>query len=214
MTNLGTEPVELKAGEKIAQMIPVPVLTGTVEEVHTLEESARLGKGFGSSGRIKEGKVQGTASGFDSVSIEVGHACCFGDEVAGAVVAVYARVLFCCASHRKADGWGGGVPGSEGLSRSAQCVLDGHLLGVGIGYEVVHAWRARTATLCASCWIGAMKPLLHIGRRRTANCRHGATHTNAFCATDARPRSIIRRTAQKAFRIDEPDESRSDRTLK
>jgi dUTP pyrophosphatase len=51
MTNLGTEPVELKAGEKIAQIIPVPVLTGAVEEVETLEDSARLAKGFGSSGR-------------------------------------------------------------------------------------------------------------------------------------------------------------------
>lgn len=51
MTNLGTTPVELKAGEKIAQMIPVPVLTGTVQEVETLEDSARLSKGFGSSGR-------------------------------------------------------------------------------------------------------------------------------------------------------------------
>jgi dUTP pyrophosphatase len=51
MTNLGTAAVELKAGEKIAQMIPVPVLTGVVEEVQALEESARLGKGFGSSGR-------------------------------------------------------------------------------------------------------------------------------------------------------------------
>ena len=51
MTNLGTAPIELKAGEKIAQMIPVPVLTGLVQEVETLEESARLAKGFGSSGR-------------------------------------------------------------------------------------------------------------------------------------------------------------------
>ena len=51
MTNLGMEPVELEAGEKIAQMIPVPVLTGVVEEVDMLEESTRLGKGFGSSGR-------------------------------------------------------------------------------------------------------------------------------------------------------------------
>jgi dUTP pyrophosphatase len=51
MTNLGETPVELKAGEKIAQMIPVPVLTGAVEEVESLEDSARAEKGFGSSGR-------------------------------------------------------------------------------------------------------------------------------------------------------------------
>ena len=50
MTNLGHEVVELKAGEKIAQMIPVPVLTGGVFEVDELVESARAGKGFGSSG--------------------------------------------------------------------------------------------------------------------------------------------------------------------
>ncbi len=51
MTNLGDTPVELKAGEKIAQMVPVPVLTGTVEQVESLEDSARAEKGFGSSGR-------------------------------------------------------------------------------------------------------------------------------------------------------------------
>jgi dUTP pyrophosphatase len=51
MTNLGEAPVELRAGEKIAQVIPVPVLTGTVEQVETLEDSARAEKGFGSSGR-------------------------------------------------------------------------------------------------------------------------------------------------------------------
>lgn len=51
MTNLGDAAVELKAGEKIAQMIPVPVLTGLVKEVETLEDSARAGKGFGSSGQ-------------------------------------------------------------------------------------------------------------------------------------------------------------------
>lgn len=51
MTNLGAEPVELKAGEKIAQMIPVPVLTGPVQEVESLEDSARAEKGFGSSGK-------------------------------------------------------------------------------------------------------------------------------------------------------------------
>ena len=51
VTNLGETAVELKAGEKIAQMIPVPVLTGVVEEVDSLEDSARAEKGFGSSGR-------------------------------------------------------------------------------------------------------------------------------------------------------------------
>ena len=48
MTNLGEATIELKAGEKIAQMIPVPVLTGLIEEVETLELSARDAKGFGS----------------------------------------------------------------------------------------------------------------------------------------------------------------------
>jgi dUTP pyrophosphatase len=51
MTNLGDSPIQINAGEKIAQMIPVPVLTGPVEQADTLEESARLAKGFGSSGR-------------------------------------------------------------------------------------------------------------------------------------------------------------------
>lgn len=51
MTNLGESPVVLTAGEKIAQMIPVPILTGAVEDMETLEASAREAKGFGSSGR-------------------------------------------------------------------------------------------------------------------------------------------------------------------
>jgi dUTP pyrophosphatase len=51
MTNLGEIAIELKAGEKIAQMIPVPVLTGDVKAVENLEDSARAEKGFGSSGR-------------------------------------------------------------------------------------------------------------------------------------------------------------------
>lgn len=50
MTNLGPVAVEVKPGEKIAQMIPVPVLTGSVEQVDDLEDSARADKGFGSSG--------------------------------------------------------------------------------------------------------------------------------------------------------------------
>lgn len=51
MTNLGAEPVNLAPGEKIAQMIPVPVLTGQVLEAEALEDSARAEKGFGSSGK-------------------------------------------------------------------------------------------------------------------------------------------------------------------
>src|SRR5947209_17414017 len=50
MTNLGDTPVDVKPGEKIAQMIPVPVLTGQVHEVESLAASAREAKGFGSSG--------------------------------------------------------------------------------------------------------------------------------------------------------------------
>lgn len=51
MANLGEAPVQLQAGEKIAQMIPIPVLTGPVQTVASLEDSARADKGFGSSGR-------------------------------------------------------------------------------------------------------------------------------------------------------------------
>lgn len=51
MTNLSETPVELKAGEKIAQMIPVPVLTGQVLEAESLQDSSRAEKGFGSSGK-------------------------------------------------------------------------------------------------------------------------------------------------------------------
>jgi dUTP pyrophosphatase len=51
MTNLGDAPIEIKAGEKIAQMVPVPVLTGAVQQVDSLEDSLRAEKGFGSSGR-------------------------------------------------------------------------------------------------------------------------------------------------------------------
>jgi len=51
ITNLGDAVVTIEAGEKVAQMIPVPVLTGLVQEVESLEGSARLEKGFGSSGK-------------------------------------------------------------------------------------------------------------------------------------------------------------------
>ena len=51
MTNLGDVTQEFHAGEKIAQMVPVPVLTGPVQEVESLEDSVRAAKGFGSTGK-------------------------------------------------------------------------------------------------------------------------------------------------------------------
>ena len=51
MTNLGDAAVEINPGEKIAQMVPVHVLTGAVEEAEELEGSLRAAKGFGSSGK-------------------------------------------------------------------------------------------------------------------------------------------------------------------
>jgi dUTP pyrophosphatase len=51
MENLGDAPAEIKAGDKIANLIPYPVLTGAVSVVEELAESSRKGGGFGSSGR-------------------------------------------------------------------------------------------------------------------------------------------------------------------
>jgi dUTP pyrophosphatase len=41
----------IAAGDKIAQMIPIPVLTGEVKEVEEFDETARGSSGFGSTGR-------------------------------------------------------------------------------------------------------------------------------------------------------------------
>ena len=46
MTNLGDAEITLAAGEKIAQMVPVPVLTGLVHEVDSLEDSRAGGEGL------------------------------------------------------------------------------------------------------------------------------------------------------------------------
>lgn len=51
LTNLTDEAIRLNAGDKIAQMIPIPVLTGPVSQVENLADSTRSEKGFGSSGR-------------------------------------------------------------------------------------------------------------------------------------------------------------------
>ncbi len=51
MENLGDQPSTIRAGEKIANLIPYPVLTGEVLVVDDLQESSRKAGGFGSSGR-------------------------------------------------------------------------------------------------------------------------------------------------------------------
>ena len=51
MENLGDRPAEIHAGDKIANLIPYPVLTSPVEVVEELAESSRNAGGFGSSGQ-------------------------------------------------------------------------------------------------------------------------------------------------------------------
>lgn len=48
--NGGAQPVQFKAGDKIAQVILEPCLTPELEFVDSLEETERGDKGFGSSG--------------------------------------------------------------------------------------------------------------------------------------------------------------------
>jgi dUTP pyrophosphatase len=49
--NLGEAPAEIHSGDKIANLIPYPVLTGEVRVVDDLTDSSRRAGGFGSSGR-------------------------------------------------------------------------------------------------------------------------------------------------------------------
>ena len=51
LANLGDEPFEIRRGERIAQLVPAPVLRAHFTEVHELEETARGSGGFGSTGR-------------------------------------------------------------------------------------------------------------------------------------------------------------------
>ncbi|HXZ79664.1 MAG TPA: dUTP diphosphatase [Terriglobales bacterium] len=51
MENLGEEAAQIHRGDKIANLIPYPVLTSEVEVVNELAESLRNGGGFGSTGR-------------------------------------------------------------------------------------------------------------------------------------------------------------------
>ena len=51
MENLGEASQVINAGDKIANLIPYPVLTGEVQVVEDLAESKRSAGGFGSSGK-------------------------------------------------------------------------------------------------------------------------------------------------------------------
>ena len=51
LANLGSEPFEIKRGERIAQLVPAPVLKAVFLEVASLDETARGAGGFGSTGR-------------------------------------------------------------------------------------------------------------------------------------------------------------------
>ena len=51
LANLGAEPFEVKRGERIAQLVPSPVLRAEFAEVDSLDETSRGAGGFGSTGR-------------------------------------------------------------------------------------------------------------------------------------------------------------------
>lgn len=50
LVNLGAEPFAVRRGERIAQLVPAPVLLAEVTEAEALGESARGAGGFGSTG--------------------------------------------------------------------------------------------------------------------------------------------------------------------
>jgi dUTP pyrophosphatase len=51
LANLGSEPFEVRRGERIAQLVPAPVLRSVFVEVEDLDETPRGAGGFGSTGR-------------------------------------------------------------------------------------------------------------------------------------------------------------------
>ena len=51
LANLGGEPFHVRRGERIAQLVPAPVLRAHFTEVETLAETARGSGGFGSTGQ-------------------------------------------------------------------------------------------------------------------------------------------------------------------
>jgi len=51
LANLGSEPFAVRRGERIAQLVPAPVLKATFLEVEALSETSRGTGGFGSTGQ-------------------------------------------------------------------------------------------------------------------------------------------------------------------
>ena len=51
LANLGTEPFEVRRGERIAQLVPAPVTKAHFTEVADLSETSRGAGGFGSTGQ-------------------------------------------------------------------------------------------------------------------------------------------------------------------
>ncbi len=51
LANLGSEPFEVRRGERIAQLVPAPVLRAAFVEVDALDSTERGAGGFGSTGR-------------------------------------------------------------------------------------------------------------------------------------------------------------------
>jgi dUTP pyrophosphatase len=51
LANLGSEAFEVRRGERIAQLVPAPVLKAAFREVGELSETSRGSGGFGSTGR-------------------------------------------------------------------------------------------------------------------------------------------------------------------
>ncbi|MEH3099202.1 dUTP diphosphatase [Sphingomonas adhaesiva] len=51
LANLSSEPFAVVRGERIAQLVPAPVLTATLAQVESLDDTARGSGGFGSTGR-------------------------------------------------------------------------------------------------------------------------------------------------------------------
>jgi dUTP diphosphatase len=51
LVNLGAQPVEIRPGDRIAQLVIAPVARAELLEVETLDETKRGGGGFGHTGR-------------------------------------------------------------------------------------------------------------------------------------------------------------------